>query len=48
MSVAMVRDLYDYHHWANRAPDLVGRETPADGVVTGFGKVDGRLASVIA
>jgi acetyl-CoA carboxylase carboxyltransferase component len=25
-----------------------GRETPADGVVTGFGKVNGRLASVIA
>ncbi|RPH85638.1 MAG: hypothetical protein EHM88_00615 [Candidatus Rokuibacteriota bacterium] len=33
---------------AGIAPDLVGRETPADGVVTGFGKVDGRLASVIA
>jgi acetyl-CoA carboxylase carboxyltransferase component len=33
---------------AGIAPDLAGRETPADGVVTGFGKVDGRLASVIA
>ena len=33
---------------AGIAPDLVGRETPADGVVTGFGKVDGRPASVIA
>jgi acetyl-CoA carboxylase carboxyltransferase component len=33
---------------AGIAPDLAGRETPADGVVTGFGRVDGRLASVIA
>ena len=33
---------------AGIAPDMVGRETPADGVVAGFGKVDGRLASVIA
>src|SRR5438093_655546 len=33
---------------AGIAPDLVGRDTPADGVITGFGKVDGRLASVIA
>ncbi|MBI3635032.1 MAG: acyl-CoA carboxylase subunit beta [Candidatus Rokubacteria bacterium] len=33
---------------AGVAPDLQGRETPADGVVTGFGKIDGRLASVIA
>ncbi len=33
---------------AGIAPDLAGRETPADGVVTGFGKIDGRLASVIA
>src|SRR5574342_246717 len=33
---------------AGIAPDLAGKETPADGVVTGFGKVDGRLASVIA
>jgi acetyl-CoA carboxylase carboxyltransferase component len=33
---------------AGIAPDLAGRQTPADGVVTGFGKVDGRLASVIA
>jgi acetyl-CoA carboxylase carboxyltransferase component len=32
---------------AGIAPDLAGRETPADGVVTGFGKVDGRPASVI-
>jgi acetyl-CoA carboxylase carboxyltransferase component len=28
--------------------ELKGRETPADGVVTGFGKVNGRLAAVIA
>jgi hypothetical protein len=27
---------------------MKGRETPADGVVTGFGKVNGRWASVIA
>jgi acetyl-CoA carboxylase carboxyltransferase component len=33
---------------AGIAPDLAGRETPADGVITGFGKIDGRLASVIA
>jgi acetyl-CoA carboxylase carboxyltransferase component len=33
---------------AGIAPDLEGRETPADGVVTGFGKVDGRHAAVIA
>ncbi len=33
---------------AGIAPDMKGRETPADGVVTGFGRVDGRLASVIA
>jgi acetyl-CoA carboxylase carboxyltransferase component len=33
---------------AGIAPDLAGRETPADGVVTGFGKVDGRPAAVIA
>ncbi|MBI2216816.1 MAG: acyl-CoA carboxylase subunit beta [Candidatus Rokubacteria bacterium] len=33
---------------AGIAPDLAGRETPADGMVTGFGKVDGRLVCVIA
>ncbi len=33
---------------AGIAPDLAGKHTPADGVITGFGKVDGRLASVIA
>src|SRR5574342_1100133 len=33
---------------AGIAPDMVGKETPADGVVTGFGKINGRLASVIA
>src|SRR5438094_5875941 len=27
---------------------MAGRETPADGVVTGFGRIDGRFASVIA
>jgi acetyl-CoA carboxylase carboxyltransferase component len=33
---------------ANVSPAMRGRETPADGVVTGFGKVSGRWASVIA
>ena len=33
---------------AGISPDMVGKTTPADGVVTGFGKVDGRFASVIA
>jgi acetyl-CoA carboxylase carboxyltransferase component len=33
---------------AGVAPDLAGRDTPADGVVTGFGRIDGRLAAVIA
>ncbi|OGL17805.1 MAG: propionyl-CoA carboxylase [Candidatus Rokubacteria bacterium RIFCSPLOWO2_12_FULL_71_22] len=33
---------------AGIAPDLAGRETPADGVVTGFGRIGGRPASVIA
>ena len=33
---------------AGIAPDLAGKHTPADGVITGFGKVDGRPASVIA
>src|SRR3990167_8738556 len=33
---------------AGLAPARTGRETPADGVVTGFGRIAGRLASVIA
>jgi acetyl-CoA carboxylase carboxyltransferase component len=33
-------------HFSQRAMD--GREAPADGVVTGYGKVDGRLAAVVA
>jgi acetyl-CoA carboxylase carboxyltransferase component len=33
---------------AGIAPDLAGRVTPADGVITGFGRIDGRLAAVIA
>jgi acetyl-CoA carboxylase carboxyltransferase component len=33
---------------AGIAPDLAGKHTPADGVVTGFGMVGGRPASVIA
>ncbi|HXI19833.1 MAG TPA: carboxyl transferase domain-containing protein, partial [Gemmatimonadales bacterium] len=33
---------------ANIVPSMKGRETPADGVVTGFGRVGGRPAAVIA
>jgi acetyl-CoA carboxylase carboxyltransferase component len=33
---------------ANISPAMRGKETPADGVVTGFGKVNGRPASLIA
>ena len=33
---------------AGVSPDMAGKATPADGVVTGFGKIAGRLASVIA
>jgi acetyl-CoA carboxylase carboxyltransferase component len=33
---------------AGIAPDMAGKHTPADGVVTGFGKIDGRFAAVIA
>ncbi len=33
---------------ANISPAMTGKETPADGVITGFGKIDGRWASVIA
>ena len=33
---------------AGVSPEMAGRETPADGVVTGFGRIDGRFASVIA
>src|SRR5215467_12839245 len=33
---------------ANISPAMKGRETPADGVVTGFGKINGRPASLIA
>ncbi len=33
---------------AGIAPDLAGRETPADGVVTGFGRIQGRFAALIA
>src|SRR3972149_4049524 len=33
---------------AGIAPDLAGRETPADGVVTGFGRIAGRLAAGLA
>src|ERR1700741_1019750 len=33
-------------HFARRAMD--GRDAPADGVVTGYGKIDGRLAAVAA
>src|SRR5207302_7101961 len=33
-------------HFSQRAMD--GKEAPADGVVTGYGKIDGRLAAVAA
>ena len=33
---------------AGISPDMAGKTTPADGVVTGFGTVDGRPAAVIA
>jgi acetyl-CoA carboxylase carboxyltransferase component len=33
---------------AGISPDMAGKTTPADGVVTGFGRIDGRLASAIA
>jgi acetyl-CoA carboxylase carboxyltransferase component len=33
-------------HFSQRA--MEGREAPADGVITGYGKVDGRLVAVAA
>ena len=33
-------------HFSQRA--MEGREAPADGVITGYGKVDGRLTAVVA
>src|SRR6202043_3805182 len=33
-------------HFSQRAMD--GKEAPADGVITGYGKIDGRLAAVVA
>src|ERR1700704_1706375 len=33
-------------HFSQRAMD--GREAPADGVITGYGKVNGRLTAVVA
>src|SRR5438874_4678627 len=33
-------------HFSQRAMD--GRDAPADGVITGYGKIDGRLAAVAA
>src|SRR4029450_13077275 len=33
---------------ANVVPAMKGRETPADGVITGFGQIAGRPAAVIA
>ena len=33
---------------AGISPDMKGKTTPADGVITGFGAIGGRLASVIA
>ncbi|MGH7319735.1 MAG: carboxyl transferase domain-containing protein [Candidatus Rokuibacteriota bacterium] len=34
------------HHATH--PSMAGRETPADGVITGFGTIDGRSACTIA
>src|SRR5437764_1219285 len=38
--------LHGRPHFSQRAMD--GREAPADGVITGYGKVDGRLVAVAA
>jgi acetyl-CoA carboxylase carboxyltransferase component len=35
-------------HHQSQAPSMQGKATPADGVVTGIGKVDGRRVAVIA
>jgi acetyl-CoA carboxylase carboxyltransferase component len=35
-------------HHADISPAMRGKDTPADGVVTGFGKINGRPASLIA
>lgn len=37
-----------FAHHQNKIPELVGRSTPADGVVTGFGKINGRNVCVAA
>src|SRR5829696_2611013 len=38
--------LHGRPHFSQRA--MEGREAPADGVITGFGRIDGRLAAVAA
>ncbi len=35
------------HHQSTH-PDMAGRETPADGCITGYGKINGRLAACAA
>ncbi|HCO03923.1 MAG TPA: hypothetical protein DIT48_11295, partial [Actinobacteria bacterium] len=35
-------------HHQSASPQMQGKVTPADGVVTGFGRIDGRRAAVIA
>ncbi len=35
-------------HHSDHHPSMAGRETPADGVITGFGHVDGRPVCTIA
>ncbi|MFP5298282.1 MAG: carboxyl transferase domain-containing protein, partial [Actinomycetota bacterium] len=35
-------------HHQSQSPQMQGKRTPADGVVTGIGKVDGRRVAVIA
>src|SRR6201989_2338457 len=40
------RGIHGRAHFSQRA--MEGRDAPADGVITGYGKVDGRLAAVAA
>ena len=40
------RGMHGRPHFSQRAMD--GKEAPADGVVTGYGKVNGRLTAVVA
>jgi acetyl-CoA carboxylase carboxyltransferase component len=42
------RELMMHAHHQSESPMMAGRETPADGVITGHGLVDGRRVAVIA